>query len=52
MQALDRARSPIGSTGGMIAAAALEAGARIVTRHAKEFARVPGLEVLVTRRRA
>lgn len=52
MEALDRAGSSIGNTDGMIAAATLEAGARIVTRNAKEFERVPGLEVLVPRRGA
>ncbi|MEA3200933.1 MAG: tRNA(fMet)-specific endonuclease VapC [Thermoplasmata archaeon] len=47
MEALDRAGEPIGNTDGLIAAAALEAGARLVTRNGKEFRRVPGLEVLV-----
>jgi predicted nucleic acid-binding protein len=46
MQALDRAGAPIGNTDGLIAAATLEAGGRLVTRNAKEFAKVPGLEVL------
>ena len=46
MQALDRAGAPIGNTDGLIAAATLEAGGRLVTRNAKEFERVPGLEVL------
>lgn len=47
MEALDRAGSPISNTDGMIAACALESGGRIVTRNAKEYRRVPGLEVLV-----
>lgn len=46
MHALDRAGAPIGNTDGLIAAATLEAGGRLVTRKAKEYARVPGLEVL------
>lgn len=46
MEALDRAGSPMGNVDGMIAAAALEAGGRLVTRNAKDFQRVPGLEVL------
>lgn len=50
MEALDRAGSPIGNTDGMIAASTLEAGARIVTRNAKEFQRVSGLDVLVPKR--
>lgn len=51
MDALDRAGSPIGNTDGMIAAAALEAGGRIVSRNAKEFRRVPGLVVLAPEKR-
>lgn len=47
MQGLDRAGAPIGNTDGLIAAATLEAGGRLVTRNAKEYARVPGLEVMV-----
>lgn len=47
MHALDRAGKPISNTDGLIAAATLEAGGRIVTRNAKEYARVPGLEVMV-----
>ncbi|HUR69466.1 MAG TPA: type II toxin-antitoxin system VapC family toxin [Candidatus Thermoplasmatota archaeon] len=50
MHALDRADSPIGNTDGLIAACALESGARLVTRNAKEYRRVPGLEVLVPRK--
>lgn len=46
MQALDRAGASIGTTDGLIAAATLEAGGRLVTRNAKEYARVPALEVL------
>jgi tRNA(fMet)-specific endonuclease VapC len=46
MDALDRAGRPVGATDGFIAAATLEAGARIVTLNVKEFRRVPGLEVL------
>lgn len=46
MQALDRAGASISNTDGLIAAAALEAGGRLVTRNAKEYARVPGLEVM------
>ena len=52
MEALDRAGNPIGNTDGMIAAATLEAGGRVVTRNAKEFRRVPGLDVLVPKRGA
>lgn len=47
MQALDRAGAPIGTTDGLIAAATLEAGGRLVTRNAKEYGKVPGLDVLV-----
>ena len=46
MQALDRAGASLSNTDGLIAAAALESGGRLVTRNAKEYARVPGLEVL------
>lgn len=46
MQALDKAGAAIGNTDGLIAAATLEAGGRLVTRNAKEYARVAGLEVL------
>lgn len=46
MQSLDRAGAPISNTDGLIAAATLEAGGRLVTRNAKEYERVPGLEVL------
>jgi predicted nucleic acid-binding protein len=46
MQALERAGAPMGNTDGLIAAATLEAGGRLVTRNAKEYARVPGLEIL------
>lgn len=46
MQTLDRAGAPIGNTDGLIAAATLEAGGRLVTRNPREYARVPGLEVL------
>ena len=47
MQALDRAGAPIGTTEGLVAAATLEAGGRLVTRNAKEYARVAGLELMV-----
>ena len=47
MEALDRAGAGVGNTDGLIAAATLESGARIVTRNAREYRRVPGLEVLV-----
>lgn len=50
MDALDRAGSPIGITDGLIAACALESGARLATRNAKEFRRVPGLEIIVPRK--
>lgn len=50
MEALDRAGASMGNSDGMIAAATLEAGGRIVTRNAKEFQRVSGLEVLVPKR--
>jgi len=50
MEALDRAGNPISNTDGLIAACALEAGGRVVTRNGKEFKRVPGLEVLVPTR--
>lgn len=46
MQALDRAGAPISNTDGLIAAATLEAGGRIVTRNGREFERIPGLEVM------
>lgn len=46
MHALDRAGASLGNTDGLIAAATLEAGARLVTRNAREFRRVPGLEVM------
>ncbi|MGQ0536052.1 MAG: type II toxin-antitoxin system VapC family toxin [Methanobacteriota archaeon] len=47
MHALDRAGSPIPELDGLIAAATLEAGGRLVTRNVRHFGRVPGLEVLV-----
>lgn len=47
MEGLDRAGASIGNTDGLIAACALETGGRIVTRNAKEYRRVPGLDVLV-----
>jgi predicted nucleic acid-binding protein len=47
MDALDRAGNPITNTDGLIAACALESGARLATRNEKEYRRVPGLEVLV-----
>lgn len=50
MESLDRAGATISNTDGMIAAATLETGGRIVTRNAKEYKRVPGLEVIVPRR--
>lgn len=50
MEALDRSGSSIGNTDGLIAAATLEAGGRLVTRNAKEFKRISGLEVLTPTR--
>lgn len=46
MQTLDRAGARISNTDGLIAAATLEAGGRLATRNAKEYERVPGLDVV------
>ena len=46
MHELDRAGRPIPVVDGMIAAATLEAGARLATGNVRHFGRVPGLEVL------
>ncbi len=43
MAQLDRVGTPIGTVDGMVAAAALESGASIMTRNVREFERVPGL---------
>jgi len=47
MHALDRAGSSVPAVDGLIAAAALESGGRLVTRNVRDFNKVPGLEVLV-----
>ena len=46
MHALDRAGTPIRNTDGLIAAATLEAGGRLVTRNVNEYERVAGLDVM------
>jgi predicted nucleic acid-binding protein len=46
MDGLDRAGRPIRVTDGLIAAATLEAGARLATRNVRDFRKVPGLEVV------
>lgn len=47
MHALDRAGHRVPVVDGMIAAATLESGGRLVTRNVRDFRRVAGLEVLV-----
>lgn len=47
MHTLDRAGASISVSDGLIAAATLEAGAKLVTRNVRHFDRVAGLEVLV-----
>lgn len=47
MHALDRAGTPISVTDGLIAAATLETGGRLVTRNVRDFRKIPGLEVRV-----
>lgn len=49
---LDRAGQPIPAVDGLVAAAALEAGAPLMTRNVRHFDRVAGLEVLVPGRGA
>lgn len=46
MHAADRAGARIPVVDGLIAAATLEGGGRLVTRNARDFERIPGLEVL------
>jgi predicted nucleic acid-binding protein len=46
MHALDKAGSPIPALDGMVAAVALEEGARLATRDRKHVERVAGLELL------
>lgn len=46
MQALDRAGHRIEETDGLIAAVVLEEGGRLMTRNARQFGRIPGLELL------
>jgi predicted nucleic acid-binding protein len=47
MHAADRAGTSLSLGDGLVAAAALEAGGRLVTRNKRDFAKVAGLEVLV-----
>lgn len=47
MHAADRAGASLPDMDGLIAAATLETGGRLVTRNQRDFAKVPGLEVLV-----
>lgn len=44
MHALDRAGRPVPAIDGMIAAATLEAGARLATRNRRHFERISGLQ--------
>lgn len=46
MHGLDERGTPVPVVDGMIAAAALEEGARLCTRNLRDFERVPGLEVV------
>jgi predicted nucleic acid-binding protein len=46
MHALDKAGDPIPTLDGMVAAVALEEGARFATRDRKHFERVAGLELV------
>lgn len=47
MHALDRAGSGIPAMDGLIAAAVLEGGGRLVTNNVGDFSKVPGLDLLV-----
>lgn len=47
MHAADRAGATLPVVDGLVAAAALEVGGRLVTRNARDFGKVAGLEVLV-----
>lgn len=47
MDQLDRAGAPLPVVDGMIAAVALEEGARLATRNVRHFERVAGLELVV-----
>lgn len=47
MHAADRAGASLPVVDGLVAAAALEVGGRLVTRNARDFRKVPGLDVLV-----
>lgn len=47
MHAADRSGASLSVMDGLIAATALEAGGRLVTRNARDFSKVPSLQVLV-----
>lgn len=47
MHAADRAGAPLPAIDGLIAAAAIESGGRLVTRNARDFGKIAGLELLL-----